>query len=304
MNPDQPTYSQRLQCHLLNLTATAAARMTTAGRRRAGMLLAGVVFDVLRIRRTFVTDSLRRHLGLDDTSSVETARHVYRSFFTNAVEMATLPFLSEEEVRNTFEAVGLDHLRTARDRGHGVIIISSHYGPWEFIPPWLCLNGFRMTTVVRRQRNPAVDAWFERMRHRFGAQTTDSGFGLREILRTLRRGDLLGLMSDQNAGDRGYFVDFLGEPASTVVGPAQIALKSRAPLVLVAAHPRRQPPHLLEILPPIDPDAYTDDEAGRIELTQAFTHVLEEWIRKRPDQWFWLHRRWKSRPAGKEGAAP
>ncbi|HEY9070249.1 MAG TPA: lysophospholipid acyltransferase family protein, partial [Candidatus Ozemobacteraceae bacterium] len=266
-------------------------------------LLAGVVFDLLRIRRAFVTDSLRLHLGLDDDAAAITARGVYRSFFTNALEMATLPFLTEEELRGKFEAVGLEHLRAARDRGHGVIVISSHYGPWEFIPPWLCLNGFRMTTVVRRQRNPAVDAWFEHMRRRFGAQTTDSGFGLREILRTLRRGDLLGLMSDQNAGDRGYFVDFFGEPASTVVGPAQIAMKSRAPLVLLAAHPRPQPPHLLEILPPLLPETFSDDEAGCIELTRQFTHILEEWIRKRPDQWFWLHRRWKSRPASKEEAA-
>lgn len=295
-------WHHKLQCFLLNGVAETAAFVSHRVRRRAASLLTCVVYDLLRIRREYVRTSVKNHLSLDDSTAESLARLVYRSFFENALEMASLPFLTAEEFQGKFVAVGMEHLREAHALGRGVIIVSGHYGLWEFMPPWLCLNGFRVTTVVRRQNNPEVDAWFERMRRRFGALTTDSGFGLREILRTLRNGDILALMSDQNAGDRGYFVDFLGEPASTVTGPAQIALKSRAPIVALAAHRRGAGPHLIEILPPIRPEEFTDDESGRLQLTQHLTRIIENWVRKRPDQWFWLHRRWKSRPPAKEGS--
>lgn len=293
---------QKLECALLNRVAAAATGAAYGTRRRAAALLACMTYDLLRIRRDDVRSALRTRLSLDAAAADSLARNVYRSFFENALEMASLPFLTAEELQGKFVAKGMEHLREAHAPGHGVIIVSGHYGLWEFIPPWLCLNGFRVTTVVRRQNNPEVDAWFERMRRRFGALTTDSGFGLREILRTLRNGDILALMSDQNAGDRGYFVDFLGEPASTVTGPAQIALKSRAPIVALAAHRQGAGPHLIEILPPIWPAEFTDDESGRMQLTQRLTRIIETWVRKRPDQWFWLHRRWKSRPPAKEGS--
>lgn len=287
---------QRLQCLLLDGVAARAARASFEYRRRIAAFLTWVVSDMLRIRRDYVFSALKRHLALFDAEARVMTRKVYRSFFENALEMASLPFLSAEELQGKFVADGMEHLRRAHALGRGVIIVSGHYGLWEFVPPWLCLNGFKITTVVRRQNNPEVDAWFEGMRNRFGARTTDSGFGLREILRTLRNGDLLGLMSDQNAGDRGCFVNFLGEPASTVVGPAQIAMKSRAPIVVLAAHRCGSGPHRIEILPPVRPEDYTDDEAGRTQLTQHLTSLFENWVRKRPDQWFWLHRRWKSRP--------
>ncbi len=293
---------QWLQCLLLDQVAARAARASFEYRRRIAAFLTCLVSDMLRLRRDYVFSALERHLALSVAEAQVMTRKVYRSFFENALEMASLPFLTAEELQGKFVAVGMEHLREAHALGRGVIIVSGHYGLWEFMPPWLCLNGFRVTTVVRRQNNPEVDAWFERMRRRFGALTTDSGFGLREILRTLRNGDILALMSDQNAGDRGYFVDFLGEPASTVTGPAQIALKSRAPIVALAAHRRGAGPHLIEILPPIRPEEFTDDESGRLQLTQHLTRIIENWVRKRPDQWFWLHRRWKSRPPAKEGS--
>ncbi|HNW33408.1 MAG TPA: lysophospholipid acyltransferase family protein [Candidatus Ozemobacteraceae bacterium] len=293
---------QKLQCLLLDRAAAMSAKASPAGRRRAAGLLTCAVFDLLHLRRSYVTEALQNHLGLDAAAAGSTARQTYRSFFENALEMASLPYLTAEEVRGKFRAEGIEHLQAAHALGRGVIIVSGHYGLWEFVPPWLCLNGFHMTTVVRRQDNPDVDLWFEKMRQRFGAATTDSGFGLREILRTLRNGDLLGLMSDQNAGDRGCFVNFLGEVASTVVGPAQIAMKSRAPVVALAAHRCGDGPHLIEIKPPIRPEDYSNDEIGRTTLTQHITSLIESWVRKRPDQWFWLHRRWKSRPSadGKE----
>lgn len=293
---------QKLECVLLDRVAAAAAGAAYGTRRRAASLLATATYGLLRIRRDYVRTAIKSHLSLDDGASESLARLVYRSFFENALEMASLPFLTAEELQGKFVAEGMEHLREAHALGRGVVIVSGHYGLWELVPPWLCLNGFRMTTVVRRQDNPEVDAWFERMRRRFGALTTDSGFGLREILRTLRKGDLLGLMSDQNAGDRGCFVNFLGEQASTVVGPAQIAMRSRAPIVALAAHRRGRGPHCLEILPAINPENFTDDEDGRTRLTQYLTGLLETWVRKRPDQWFWLHRRWKSRPPAKEGS--
>jgi KDO2-lipid IV(A) lauroyltransferase len=284
----------------LDRLARAAAAWDAGRRRRVGRLVAWLARDVLRVRWRHTVEALQRHLGLDAAAAMALGRRVYDTFFENAVEQASLAYLTGEELDARIRPTGLEHLQRAHARGRGVIIVSGHYGLWELVPPWLCRHGFRMTVVVRRQNNRAVDAWMEKMRRRDGVETTDSGYSLREILRALRQGHLLGLMSDQDAGTRGIFVRFFGEEASTVVGPATIALKTGAPVVCLVLHPGRpHPPHHLEIAPPIFPEEFPDTDAGRQALTQVFTNRLEAWIRARPEQWFWLHRRWKTRPVRK-----
>jgi len=282
---------------LLNSLARSAAGWGPLRRRKVACFVSGFARDLLKIRWTHVVESMKLRLDLPHDRAVMLGRRFYDAFFENALEMASIPYLSGGELCSRVVVDGMEHLRKAHARGKGVVIVTGHYGLWEMLPPWLVHNGFRITIVVRRQKNIEVDDWFEFMRQSHGVETSDSGFSLREILRTLRKGHLLGLMSDQDAGDKGIFVKFFGEDASTVVGPAAIAQKTGAPIVTLAVHPGRpNPPHRIEICPAIFPEDFPGDEIGRKAMTQIYTSILENWIRKHPEHWFWLHRRWKTRP--------
>lgn len=286
----------RFQRQVLDWVARWSARSSVFKRRKAARFLVKLVFNFVPIRKSYVISVLRDNLGLSCASAAALAGKVYFSFFLNSIEMASIPYLTKSEIVDRLEVKGLEHLRLALSRGCGVIVVSGHYGLWEFIPPWLQIHGFPIAVVVRRQNNPHVDGWMHFMRTKHGVGITDSGFGLREILRTLKKGDCLGLMSDQDAGTKGIFVPFFGKLASTVVGPAEISQKLGSPIVVVGGHPRKTPPHLFEISAPMFPEDYPSGKAGAEAITSAFTQKLEEWIRRRPEQWFWLHRRWKTRP--------
>jgi len=285
-----------LEGRLIDFFARKSAVMSWEKRRKIAKLLTVAAYDFLGIRRKHVVESLIERLHISPENAKKLAPRVYSAFFENALEMASLPFLGKAELLSRLEVRGFENLKTAHRKGKGVIIVSGHFGLWELIPPWLVYNGFPMTVVVRRQSNPHVDRWMEFMRRFHGVQTTDSGFGLRESLRTLRKGELLGLMSDQDAGEKGIFVPFFGKLASTVVGPAQISRKLGSPIVVVAAHRRNPPPHVIEIAAPIFPEDYPSGETGVKEITTEFSRILENWVREKPEQWFWLHRRWKTRP--------
>ena len=296
---------QQWQGSLMDRLARWSARSSYAQRLHAARLLAGLTFDVLGLRRRHTETVLRERLNVSKPEATRLARQVYLHFVLNSLEMASIPYLNREDLIARIEPQGLEHLRAALSRGKGCIILSGHYGLWEMVPPWMSYHGFPMTVVVRRQSNPYADEWMEFMRQAHGPKTTDSGFNIRLILRALKNGESLGLMSDQDAGTKGFFVNFLGKTASTVVGPAQIALKTGAPIVPLCLHPRQPLPHQLEICPPIYPDQFSPDFDGQMQITQACADILANWIRKRPEQWFWLHRRWKTRPmAESEGNNP
>ncbi|MDD3148213.1 MAG: lysophospholipid acyltransferase family protein [Candidatus Riflebacteria bacterium] len=289
--------SNRLQLVLLDALAKSCARMNFARKRKLAHLIATVARPLPWLRFNQVAASLSEHLEIGPEESRKLAAGVFKQFLINAFEMAGLKYFSNDQLNARARVEGLENLQAALAQKKGAIIVSGHFGLWEIIPPWLALHGFGVTTVVRRQNNPYVDAWFEEMRQKHGARTTDSGYGIREILKSLRKGDILALMIDQDNGKQGIFVPFFKRWASAPTGPAQIALKTGAPIVPLAIFPDYEKQHLIKIWPPIYPGDFSNDVAGQQQLTAKFTAILEEIVRKKPENWFWLHRRWKTQPA-------
>lgn len=291
------TLTNKIQVILLDALARSCARMSFSRKRKLAHLIAGLAKPLPWLRFNQVSASLSEHLEIDKDSAQKLAVKVFEQFLINSFEMAGLKYFSNEELKNRARVEGLEHLRTALAEKKGAIIVSGHFGLWEIIPPWLAQHGFGVTTVVRRQNNPFVDAWFEEMRQRHGAKTTDSGYGIREILKSLRKGDILALMIDQDNGKQGIFVRFFKRWASAPTGPAQIALKTGAPIVPLAIFPDYEKQHLIKIWPPILPGDFSNDTVGQQLLTAKFTAILESIVRQQPQNWFWLHRRWKTQPA-------
>jgi KDO2-lipid IV(A) lauroyltransferase len=286
-----------MQALLLDLLARKTFQMPVSTKKRLAWLLSGLTWNLLKLRRNYVTDTLIKQLSLSRDEAEKLGRKTYYSFLLNAFEMAGLKLFSPQQLIDRVECEGLEHLKTALSHKKGAIIISGHFGLWELVPSWLALNGFDVSIVVRRQNNPEADRWMEEMRQKHGPKTTDSGYSIREILKSLRKGHILALMVDQDNGKQGIFVKFFNAWASAPTGPALISLKTGAPIVPLAMFPDYNHKHQLKIFHPIMPEQFTNDTAGQQKLTAEYTKILENLIRKQPEQWFWLHRRWKTQPA-------
>ncbi|MBF0408621.1 MAG: lysophospholipid acyltransferase family protein [Candidatus Riflebacteria bacterium] len=285
-----------IEAFFIEKIISSSLKINERQKRLISSGLKKIAFDILGFRKEYVVKSISDRLEVPLSKATDIAGKAYFHFFNNCMTMISLSLGKPEALLSSIKITGFDYFKEAYSRNSGVIILSGHYGLWELIPHFFSLNGYKMTSVVRRQSNQHVDIIMENMRKAHGASTTDSGFNMRQSLKDLRNGNLLGLMIDQNAGDKGIFIDFLGKPASTVPGPAILSEKTEAPLVLAIVRPSQNAlhKHEVEFFPPFYPENYFNSSNGRFELTARYSDLFCSIIKKNPEQWFWLHRRWKS----------
>ena len=196
------------------------------------------------------------------------------------------------------EVRGLEHLERALAGGRGAILLSGHVGNIELYGAFLAQRA-PVDFVVRALSNPRVEALLSRQRTAAGVGQISAAIGTRRVYRALRENRCVAMLADQDARRHGVFMPFLGTPASTALGPARIALATRAPIVTGFGFRRPDGRHELEVQPPLgdDPDAGDPRAPGAAErLTALHVARLERWVRARPESWFWLHRRWKTAP--------
>jgi KDO2-lipid IV(A) lauroyltransferase len=215
-------------------------------------------------------------------------------------EFSQLSRITPEQLRDIVEVEGLEHYRAASAAGRGVIFFTGHLGAWELSCFAMSALGYPMSFLARRIDNERVDQMVEKIRTRFGNRLINKRAAARPILQTLRAGGTVGLLVDLNTQPHeGVFVDFFGRPASTTAGLARLARHSGAP-VLPGFIPweadRRR--FVLHLHPPLAA-SWTDDESDDIRrFTARFTAVVEDYVRRYPDQWLWIHKRWHTRPPG------
>ena len=206
-------------------------------------------------------------------------------------------------LQSIIKCEGLEHLDAARASGRGIILFTGHVGAWELSSFALSLFGYPLSFLVRRIDNPKIEGLVDARRERLGNRTIDKRSAAREMLKIMQSGGTLGILVDLNTLDReGIFVDFFGVPASTTFMLAKLALHTDAAVLPVFApwdpQSRR---FLLKIGEPLSVERSGDNEADVRRLTQLFTGVVEKFVRRYPDQWLWIHRRWKTRPPGEPG---
>jgi len=206
-------------------------------------------------------------------------------------------------LQSLIECEGLEHIDAARESGRGVILFTGHVGAWELSSFALSLFGYPLSFLVRRIDNPKIEKLVDERRERLGNRTIDKRSAAREMLLILQRGGTLGILVDLNTLDReGIFVDFFGVPASTTFMLAKLALRTEAAVLPVfAPWDRARRRFLLKIEEPLVVARSGDHEDDVRRLTQLFTGVVEKYVRHYPDQWLWIHRRWKTRPPGEPG---
>jgi KDO2-lipid IV(A) lauroyltransferase len=253
-----------------------------------------------RLRRTG-----QRNLALAFPELAQTdRRRLLRGCFENLGRLlgvfSQFTTANTQTLRNLIECEGLEHIDAARERGRGVILFTGHVGAWELSSFALSLVGYPLSFLVRRIDNPKIERLIDERRERLGNCTIDKRSAAREMLLTLQGGGTLGILVDLNTLDReGIFVDFFGVPASTTFMLAKLALRTEAAVLPVfAPWDRARRRFLLKIEEPLTVARSANHEDDVRRLTQLFTGVVEKYVRRYPDQWLWIHRRWKTRPPG------
>jgi KDO2-lipid IV(A) lauroyltransferase len=189
---------------------------------------------------------------------------------------------------------GREHLDRALAGGKGVVVVSGHYGAWQYLGGALALLGYPVNYLLIEQHNPGVDRVQNEIASGKGVKFIYPGAGVRGILQAFRRNEMVIILADQHAGGGGVVMDFLGRPASVARGPASLALRTGAVMLPIFMIRTGGLYHRIVIRPPIEakPLGGTEEE-DVVHFTRAHVDVLEEFIRMHPDHWLWMHRRWK-----------
>lgn len=232
-------------------------------------------------------------------------RQVFRNFGRMLADFAHFPRLTRSNIEKLIVYDGFEHFERARREGKGVLFLTAHFGSWELSSFAHGVYGYPCHFVVRPLDNPLLDELINRYRCLSGGRAiAKKDFG-REVLRAFKRGDAVGVLIDQNmlAGE-GVFVNFFGRLACTTTGPARIARRAGVPIVLgLVVWDEKIGKHRLRF-ESVEWVSHADAEEEIRLNTQNFTRKIEEAVRRWPDHWLWVHRRWKTRPPGEPPLYP
>jgi KDO2-lipid IV(A) lauroyltransferase len=244
---------------------------------------------VLHFRRRVTLDNL--HLALGDRYSegelVRIGREAYANIGITFAEAAINPRF-KDRVLEMVDYTAFQPVRDAYAAGKGFIVLTCHYGSWEYTGYSIAAQGVPLTAVGKTQANRAVDRFIVSRRKLMGIGVVAKGAQVKEMILRLRKGESVALVSDQNAGRNGIPVPFFGHPASTPTGAAQLALRYHVPVLAIVCERVRDGYYrfLCEKLP-----VNADDTVEA--LTERMSLAIENIIRRHPEQYFWMHRRWK-----------
>ena len=265
----------------------------------------GLLLWIVRIRRRVVMDNLR--LAFPEKSDAERraiARATYRHLGEMVPEFLRVPYLGPAELQGIFEYQGWENLERAMALGKGVIACTGHFGHFDLLAAAHSLRGIPMTTISRKMQ---IGLW-KGTRARAGVQEiyVRPGETFSAAVRALRAGRVLGYVIDQSEPNRNaIYPSFFGVPAATAATPAVLSRRTGAPVVFGVSLPLGGGRHRVVIEGPLFPPDTGDRERDALAFMQDLNDRLESWVRRHPEQWYWLHRRWKrSREAPRPAPSP
>ncbi len=278
---------------LLSWLPERAGRELCVWIGRGGHLLVG------RDRRLARENLARVYPGWPRDRVEREARRVFEEIGRTAYDFLRYPALRPETRRGLVGFEGREHLDTALGEGRGAVIVTGHLGNWEILAAALVEAGYPLVALARPLREARLDRALREHRLKMGVRTLSSEALPLQALRHLRGGGFLGILADQRIKRGGVTVDFLGQRTRMTEGPARLAMASGAPLIPLGIHRRPDHTHRVTVLPAIRSASGGDAEA----LTQDVARALEGLILRTPEQWIWIHPRWKG-PAPRAAEAP
>jgi KDO2-lipid IV(A) lauroyltransferase len=269
--------------------------------RHLAATVAGAIYTLLpKLRKTAEFNLRLAFPEWDEARRRATLRGMVRNLGWMAAEFARLPRYTKENIEQVVILDGHENFLEGQRRGKGVLYLTGHIGAWELSSFAHALYGFPLHYMARPLDNLRLDDLVNRYRCLSGNQPIFKNESARALLKILRDAGTVGILADQNTmPDEGVFVEFFGTPACTTTGLARVALHTDAAVVPGYAFWDPQiAKYRLRFEPPVDLSRSGETERDVLVNTQKFTKVIEEIIRKHPDQWVWVHARWKTRPKG------
>lgn len=285
----------RVQYAALRAVFAGLGRLSFARASDLGARLGRLGYAPFEIRREVVEKQIAAAFPDWDAGRVcATALAAYESLGRTTVETAVMSRAGREEILALFDPPATwPVFEDARARGKGVILVAGHLGNWELAGAYMGARGVDLEVVGRQQENPLFDAYLTRTRNRLGMKVIWDGDAVRRVPRALRSNAAVGLVMDQGAvGLASTWVPFFGRFAKTPRGPATFALRMQSPMIFIA--PLRKPDGRFTMtFEPVPVTPTGDREADIDRIVRDYTAVLEKWVRRHPEQYFWHHRRWK-----------
>jgi KDO2-lipid IV(A) lauroyltransferase len=283
----------------IRLVVCVLQALSLAKAQAFARFLAWLAYRVDPRHREVARENLRHAYQAASEAAIDRhVRAVYQHFCTILVEMIQIPRrLHLNNWRRHLELVHGERVVDGLTCGRAMLIVTGHFGNWEMAGYAMGMFGFRTYAVARRIDNPHLDKFLARFRSGTGQTILDKNTDYDRIQQVLRDGGAIAMLSDQDAGQRGMFVDFFGRPASTFKSIALLALEYNAALVVVGV-PKVGEPMRYQVVSEevILPEDYADRPDAAKAITQRYTAALERLVRRAPGQYFWLHRRWKHQP--------
>ena len=289
---------QVLEYYCARALMEALARLPLPLAVWLGRRLGGIWRHLDRRRRRTVEIQASEVLGLSPGDARRFAKRNFGNHGATLAEFSRLTRLTRDDFSRYVDFAGFDILcRRLLDKGRGVVFVTAHFGNWEWFNSLASSLGVSGGSIARPLDNQRLNAFVKGIRERNGLSIFDKQGAMRQALRTLRDNRVVGVLLDQDAGGRGLMSPFLGRPASTLTVPVELAMRSGAPMVAAALRRNDGPGRRFVVRfnpSPHQPDPGADPELEVDRVVHALNRDLSALILEAPEQWFWIHRRWKS----------
>jgi Kdo2-lipid IVA lauroyltransferase/acyltransferase len=265
--------------------------------RKSAVLLACLFYYLIPIRKTTVIENLTKAFPEKSQKEIrKTAFATYKSFSIALVEILLMPYMSRTEIENdvTIPEQVKNLILGKYNEGRGVILLSAHYGNWEYNASTVSISvNLPFYIIVKSQRNPYVNEWMNNARTRWLNKVVPLGVSIREIFRQLKEKHIVALIADQRGPSDGVRVNFFGRRVSVYPGPALLALKTKSPILYGIAVRQEDYTYKIYMEEVCMDNLPENDEEKIVEISQRHTDILEKYVRIHPEQWLWMHKRWK-----------
>ncbi|WP_371372158.1 lysophospholipid acyltransferase family protein [Sporomusa aerivorans] len=261
----------------------------------AGGMLGRLYYRVAVKQRRRALEQIQERLDLSLAEAEKIIRKSFIKLGQTFLEVLQMPALNKENIKQYITLENRHYLADALAEQKGVVFLTGHLGNWEWFGAALALDGFPVADIVKRQPNDQHTRILNEQRQLFGIEIFASGtneiFG---AAKALKKGKMLAFFADQDAGYDGVFVDFLGKPAATPLGPAMFARKFKSPVVPGFIGRKPDGTHRIILQPPIYYEDTGDPDADLYKLTERMTKIIETAVREYPDEWVWFKKRWNT----------
>jgi KDO2-lipid IV(A) lauroyltransferase len=292
-----PTPRHRIEAALFLLMEGVVRRLPWSTTLTMGRALGHLAHLLDRRHRRVVRDNLRRaDLGRSEAELRAVARECFAHFGSLLLTGIHLLHMDAEELERRVTVQGLENYDAAKAEGKGFIVLTGHYGNWEAMALALSAKGRTLSVIGRELDNPLLEPLLRGLRGRFGNAVIPKNGAFRDAIKALRQGKGVGFLLDQDALTSGVWVKFLGRWASTFASAGLLAVKYDLPIVQLRSWPNEDGTISVAVEPPFRAPNTGDQERDVWTATQIMTQKIEAEIRRDPRWWFWMHRRFKTRP--------